>query len=76
VERLKIDRGSWPASGRTSLTTAGDGPGIVRAMLAIAESAGMSVVAEGIETEEQRRALTDDLSCTLGHGATLRPANG
>jgi diguanylate cyclase (GGDEF)-like protein len=41
--------------------------GIVRAILAIAESAGMSVVAEGIETEEQRRVLLD-LGCRQGQG--------
>jgi EAL domain-containing protein (putative c-di-GMP-specific phosphodiesterase class I) len=41
--------------------------GIVRAILAIAESAGMSVVAEGIETEEQRRVLIE-LGCPQGQG--------
>jgi diguanylate cyclase (GGDEF)-like protein len=41
--------------------------GIVRAILAIAESAGMSVVAEGIETEEQRQVLLE-LGCPLGQG--------
>jgi EAL domain-containing protein (putative c-di-GMP-specific phosphodiesterase class I) len=63
VERLKIDR-SFVAG-----LAGGDGMdrGIVRAILAIAESAGMSVVAEGIETEDQRRVLLE-LGCSLGQG--------
>lgn len=54
-------RGSGPGSG------GGMDRGIVRAILAIAESAGMSVVAEGIETEEQRRVLIE-LGCRQGQG--------
>jgi diguanylate cyclase (GGDEF)-like protein len=66
VERLKIDR-SFVAG--LAGPAGGDGMdrGIVRAILAIAESAGMSVVAEGIETEDQRRVLLE-LGCSLGQG--------
>jgi diguanylate cyclase (GGDEF)-like protein len=76
VERLKIDRvfvaglipGSLPIPAQGA--SPGDGMvdrGIVRAILAIAESAGMSVVAEGIETEEQRQVLIE-LGCRQGQG--------
>jgi diguanylate cyclase (GGDEF)-like protein len=82
IERLKIDRtfvsglGAGPVvpsprdgqSGpEVSDGSAGMDRGIVRAILAIAESAGMSVVAEGIETEEQRRELIE-LGCRQGQG--------
>jgi diguanylate cyclase (GGDEF)-like protein len=66
VERLKIDR-SFVAGLTGPGAVNGMDRGIVRAILAIAESAGMSVVAEGIETEEQRRVLLD-LGCELGQG--------
>ena len=56
VDRASVDQGSI-----------GMDRGIVRAILAIAESAGMSVVAEGIETEEQRRVLIE-LGCSQGQG--------
>jgi EAL domain-containing protein (putative c-di-GMP-specific phosphodiesterase class I) len=77
VERLKIDHlfvaglvpePADPAPGMTEApAVAGMDRGIVRAVLAIAESAGMSVVAEGIETEEQRRVLIE-LGCRQGQG--------
>jgi len=68
VERLKIDRlfvaGLAPGTADPSDGTGMD-RGIVRAILAIADSAGMSVVAEGIETEDQRQVLVD-LGCLQG----------
>jgi EAL domain-containing protein (putative c-di-GMP-specific phosphodiesterase class I) len=77
VERLKIDRtfvaGLVPGSdaglipAQVDRASVGMDRGIVRAILAIAESAGMSVVAEGIETEEQRRVLIE-LGCRQGQG--------
>jgi diguanylate cyclase (GGDEF)-like protein len=79
VQHLKIDRtfvaGLTPGEerehdrfgDRTRNRSGGMDRGIVRAILAIAESAGMSVVAEGIETEEQRRILLD-LGCRQGQG--------
>jgi diguanylate cyclase (GGDEF)-like protein len=67
VERLKIDRSF--VAGLSSGPAGSDGMdrGIVRAILAIAESAGMSVVAEGIETEDQRQVLLG-LGCRQGQG--------
>jgi diguanylate cyclase (GGDEF)-like protein len=74
VERLKIDRefvrGLGAAEG-VGLEERID-RGIVRAVVAIAESAGMSVVAEGIETEEQRQVLLD-LGCDRGQGYLFAP---
>ncbi|MFN8666574.1 MAG: EAL domain-containing protein [Gemmatimonadaceae bacterium] len=40
---------------------------LVRAIIALGESLGMLIVAEGIETEAQRRALCD-LGCAVGQG--------
>jgi diguanylate cyclase (GGDEF)-like protein len=67
VERLKIDREFVAGLGVDADEDDGMDRGIVRAILAIAESAQMSVVAEGIETEEQRRVLTE-LGCRQGQG--------
>ncbi len=60
VELLKIDR-----SFVDGMTVTERDHGIVRACLAVAESLGLSVVAEGIETTEQRDAL---ISLGCGHG--------
>jgi diguanylate cyclase (GGDEF)-like protein len=46
--------------------------GIVRAILAIAESLELTAVGEGIETEQQRAALRV-LGCQLGQGHLLSP---
>ena len=46
--------------------------GIVRAILALGESLSVNVVAEGIETVEQRDALLD-LGCRYGQGYLLSP---
>jgi diguanylate cyclase (GGDEF)-like protein/PAS domain S-box-containing protein len=62
VEILKIDR-SFVAG----LTDKDTDRGIVRAVLAIADSLGLAVVAEGIETVEQRRELLA-LGCRQGQG--------
>jgi EAL domain-containing protein (putative c-di-GMP-specific phosphodiesterase class I) len=62
VEILKIDR-----SFVDGLTAKDTDRGIVRAVLAIADSLGLSVVAEGIETAEQRGELLS-LGCRQGQG--------
>lgn len=62
VEQLKIDR-----SFVVGLTSTDTDRGIVRAVLAIADSLGLSVIAEGIETQEQREALIG-LGCHHGQG--------
>ncbi|AZI42583.1 EAL domain-containing protein [Deinococcus psychrotolerans] len=65
---LKIDRsfvenlGSDPAS-----------QGIVQAILKLAEALKLDVIAEGIETSEQRRSLLD-LDCQVGQGYLFSPA--
>ncbi|MGH2654587.1 MAG: EAL domain-containing protein, partial [Actinomycetota bacterium] len=59
---LKIDRSFVDGLGREPEDTA-----IVMAVLGMARSLGLSVVAEGVETEEQLTALRD-LGCTLAQG--------
>ncbi|SDZ38187.1 PAS domain S-box-containing protein/diguanylate cyclase (GGDEF) domain-containing protein [Micromonospora pattaloongensis] len=65
VQALKIDR-SFVAG----LTEKDADRGIVRAILAIADSLGLQVVAEGIETPEQRELLLS-LGCQQGQGYLL-----
>jgi len=67
VEILKIDRSFVSGVAGAYLD-----PSIVRAILAIADSLGLAVVAEGIETEEQQKALLA-LGCQLGQGNLLSP---
>jgi len=45
----------------------GSGEPVVRAILALAQSVGLDVVAEGIETSDQHEALSS-LGCVLGQG--------
>ncbi|MBB3676630.1 putative bifunctional diguanylate cyclase/phosphodiesterase [Modestobacter versicolor] len=72
VDTLKIDRSFVRDLG-------GDagarplGVGIVRAVVALSEAAGLSVVAEGVETEEHRDALLR-LGCRTAQGWLFAPA--
>ncbi|WP_242139755.1 GGDEF domain-containing protein [Sphingomonas sp. TREG-RG-20F-R18-01] len=66
---LKIDR-----SFITAMDGHGKGDGIVRAIVALAHTIGMTIVAEGIETPAQAQLLID-LGCELGQGYHFgRPA--
>lgn len=47
---------------------------VVRAIVALADSLGLEVIAEGIETEVQLRALAE-LGCSLGQGFLFSPPN-
>lgn len=62
VDCIKIDR-----SFINRLTSESNGAHIIRAILELARSTGLSVVAEGIETEDQRTALRQ-LDCGYGQG--------
>ena len=62
VEALKIDR-SFVAG----LCTNSDDSAIVVATLALATALGLTVIAEGVETEQQRARL-DGLGCSFGQG--------
>jgi diguanylate cyclase (GGDEF)-like protein len=64
LHALKIDR-SFVASLRPGGTAASTA--IVRAVLALAKTLGLEVVAEGVETQEQRQCLLD-LGCEFGQG--------
>jgi diguanylate cyclase (GGDEF)-like protein len=67
IESLKIDR-SFVGGGTTGETD----QSIVRAIVAIADSLNLTTVAEGIETDDQRRTLLA-LGCRLGQGNLLSP---
>jgi diguanylate cyclase (GGDEF)-like protein/PAS domain S-box-containing protein len=67
VEQLKIDRSFMrevPASDRSCA--------VVNAIVHLAEALGREVVAEGVETEEQRRFLIEQ-GCPLAQGFHLAP---
>ena len=62
LDTIKIDR-----SFVTDLDVQDPNVGIVRAVVSLAHGLGVSVVAEGIETDEQARRLRD-LGCDMGQG--------
>jgi diguanylate cyclase (GGDEF)-like protein len=62
IDTLKIDR-SFVAG----MLGDGDSVAIVRAILSLAEALGLATTAEGIESEELAKALTE-LGCTHGQG--------
>ncbi len=62
VDILKIDRSFVSGSGSGS-----GGDQLVRTILELGRAYGLDVIAEGVETEEQRDRLLE-LGCTLGQG--------
>jgi diguanylate cyclase len=71
VNELKLDRSFLTGIGSDPRATA-----IVRSTVELAHSLGLTLVAEGIETEQDRTILRD-LSCDLGQGYHLaRPMPG
>lgn len=62
INTLKIDR-----SFVNQMTTEAESQGIVRAIVSLAHTLGMDVIAEGIETPEQFTQL-QKLQCELGQG--------
>ncbi|EON91619.1 diguanylate cyclase/phosphodiesterase [Marinobacter lipolyticus SM19] len=60
---LKIDKSFVSVEGMDSLAE----PAICRAIVTMAESLGMQVIAEGIETDKQLQALTA-IKCSMGQG--------
>ena len=70
LDTIKIDR-----SFVTDLDVQDPNVGIVRAVVSLAHGLGITVVAEGIETEEQARRLRE-LGCDMGQGyAWAHPAD-
>lgn len=70
VDRVKIDRSFIQGFPDEHQTTA-----IIRAILALGDGLGLSVIAEGIETENQHRALLK-IGCCQGQGFYfVRPAD-
>jgi diguanylate cyclase (GGDEF)-like protein len=64
LDTIKVDR-----SFVTDLDVRDPNVGIIRAVVSLAHGLGISVVAEGIETDEQARRLRD-LGCDMGQGYT------
>jgi diguanylate cyclase (GGDEF)-like protein/PAS domain S-box-containing protein len=62
IDILKIDRSFVEQLGRLE-----DGAGLARAIIALGETLGLEVVAEGIESELQQRELIE-LGCVAGQG--------
>lgn len=62
IHALKIDR-SFVAD----LSTRGSSMAVIRAIIALTESLGIEVIAEGVETPEQRKSLIE-LGCRMGQG--------
>jgi EAL domain-containing protein (putative c-di-GMP-specific phosphodiesterase class I) len=69
LQALKIDR-SFVAELTTGGGSSSGSSAVVRAILALAGSLGMQVIAEGIETEQQRDLL-QRLGCEFGQGFLL-----
>jgi diguanylate cyclase (GGDEF)-like protein len=64
LNALKIDRSFIAA---LDVQPEGSGTAVVRAVLTLAQALNLQVVAEGVETEQQRRILCD-LGCEFGQG--------
>ncbi|MFC5568514.1 EAL domain-containing protein [Lysobacter yangpyeongensis] len=74
LHALKIDRSFVSALQRNER---GGSTPVVRAVLAMARTLGMDVIAEGVETDEQRDCLLE-MGCELGQGflfSRARPAS-
>ena len=67
VDELKVDRSFVDGLGRDTEDTA-----IVTAIVQLAGAVGVQVVAEGVETDEQRDALLA-LGCRLAQGYLFAP---
>jgi diguanylate cyclase (GGDEF)-like protein len=67
VDTVKIDRSSVAA-----LSNPDEGGSLTSAIVRLAQTLDLQVVAEGIETREQLRLLTE-LRCPLGQGLLLAP---
>ena len=68
VDALKIDRSFVSGAEESS-----DGPAIVRGIIALGHAMGLSVIAEGVETEAQL-AMLRHLECDLAQGYVYSPA--
>ena len=67
IDILKIDKSFVDV-----IDKGGEGPVLASAIVALGETLRMNTVAEGIETEEQRRVLIQ-LGCELGQGYLFAP---
>lgn len=68
IDKVKID-----CSFVQSMTTDWQARAIVQALIAMAKNMGIQIIAEGIETEEQRQLLKQ-MGCGFGQGFLFSPA--
>ncbi len=68
VDRVKLDRSVVAELGHDRVTTA-----LVQGVTRLAAALDLTVAAEGVETEQQRRALTG-LGCALAQGLLYAPS--
>jgi len=68
VDAFKIDR-----SFIKTLTSAGDSAELISALVKLGKALGLSVLAEGVETDEQL-AFLQELGCATGQGYLFMPA--
>ncbi len=68
VDAFKIDR-----SFMRTLTSAGDSAELISALVKLGKALGLSVLAEGVETDDQL-ALLQELGCATGQGYLFMPA--
>jgi diguanylate cyclase (GGDEF)-like protein len=68
VDAFKIDR-----SFIKTLTSAGDSAELISALVRLGKALGLSVLAEGVETDEQL-AFLQELGCATGQGYLFMPA--
>ncbi|MGH7443499.1 MAG: putative bifunctional diguanylate cyclase/phosphodiesterase, partial [Longimicrobiales bacterium] len=73
VQRLPVGSLKIAREFVTGLPGVGNEAALVRAIVSLASTLGMDTIAEGVETEAQRRALCD-LGCHIGQGWLFAPA--
>ena len=73
LQKLPVDSLKIAREFVSGLPGRGSEAGLVRAIVSIASTLGIETIAEGVETDPQRRALSD-LGCRLGQGWLFAPA--
>lgn len=73
LQKLPVDSLKIAREFVSGLPGRGSEAGLIRAIVSIASTLGIETIAEGVETDPQRRALSE-LGCRLGQGWLFAPA--